>query len=324
MTVALPHPPIAVDEVSSIDEDTFRRDYLARHRPLIVRQAVAHWPAMDWSDDNLRTKLAGHPLRVDVTPHDPHDQLDLNRTWQETMSVSELLLRFSRPDVHHYVHDLNLPPQLHSDLDTHALSTVFPVPRRMTWWWGGDGQISWLHYDDNENFMCQFAGEKEFLLFDVVDFSAMYPRGEHEYRSAIDLEHDHTHDYPEFVRATPYIARIGPGDLLYVPCYWWHRVTSRGERNLAVSYIIHETMAQRVRVAGRLIDAGVLPIDEDDRKALLAIVANRERPARQNAQLRAYHRDYVAHHGRSYYPHSIFHRLIEESLMDILRGHAAY
>ena len=65
-----------------------------------------------------------------------------------------------------------------------------------------------------------------------------------------------------------WLISLEAGDLLYVPCYWWHRVYSYG-RNLAVSYIINETMEQRVRVAahrGRITErhgldhrAGALP-----------------------------------------------------------------
>lgn len=278
---------------------------------------------MQWDDGRLSELLAGYPLQVDVVPHDARGQLQLDGAWQEKMSVSALLQRFQEPDSHHYyVHDLNLPPPLYPDVGGHPLLSVLPMPRRKTWWWGVDGQVSLLHYDDNENLMCQLSGSKHFLLFDVTDLPYLYARPD-DYRSAIDLARGDLEEFPLFDMATPYTATIEAGDLLYVPCYWWHRVTSRG-RHMAVSHIINETMEQRVRVAGRLIEAGCLDISEADRNALLSIVASDERASRRNARLRAYHREYRDTHDRSYYPHVIFHRIIEESLAQILRGHAAY
>ena len=79
-----------------------------------------------------------------------------------------------------------------------------------------------LHYDDNENIMCQFDGEKVFLLFDVTDFDFMYPRSKADFRSVVGQNGDFSPslaDYPLLARATPYIARIGRGDMLYLPCY---------------------------------------------------------------------------------------------------------
>ncbi len=316
-------PPLPVDEVERIDPDRFRAEYVERHRPLIVRGAAAEWPAMQWTDARLRETLGAMPLRVDVVPHDAEGRLLLDATEQISMTAAELVERFAdTPDAHHYVHDLNLPPPLYPDIGDHGLSAVFPVLRRHTLWWGQDGQVSTLHYDDNENLMCQIAGSKTFLLFDVCDLPAMYARPG-DFRSDVDLARPDPDAFPRLADATPYVARIEAGDMLYVPCYWWHHVTSYG-RNIAVSHIINETMAQRVRVTGRLVEAGALPVDDATRDALLEIVRADERPGRRNRRLKAFHRDYVAEHGRSYYPHVIFERLVEESLVDILRGHAAY
>ena len=319
--------PLLVDEVDvdhgGIAVDVFRRDYLAAHRPLIVRGAVRHWNAMNWDNDYLRHVVGGHPTKVDVIPHDADGRLDLANTSQQTMRLSDLIDRLDAPDQHYYVLDQNLPPILNRDLGSHLLSSVFPVDRRRTFWWGRDGQTSLLHYDDNENFICQFDGEKQFLLFDVIELDRLYPQGQTEYTSASERASSTADQFPRFAKATPHVARIGPGDLLYVPCYWWHRVTSFG-RNIAVSYIIDETMEQRVRVTGRLMEAGIIEVPAEDRDALMAIVTSDQKPSRRNTALRAYHRAYVKEHGQSYYPHHIFHRLIEESLADILRGHAAY
>lgn len=319
----LSREPIPVDETETIDPEQFVLEYVERHRPLILRGAIADWPAMGWDDRRLRELLAAYPLRVDIVPHDEEGRLLLSAATREDMGVDAFIdaLRVGG-DAHHYIHDLNLPLPLHPDVPSHPLSSTLPTPRRLTWWWGRDQQLSGLHYDDNENFMCQLRGHKEFLLFDAADFAKLYALPG-DFSSAIDLERSRPEDFPGFVDAQPYFARIGPGDLLYVPCYWWHRVRSTGE-HMAISHIINETMAQRVRVAGRLIEADNLDIDAAHRQALLEIVALDARPGRRNAQLKAYHRDYLAEHGRSYYPHQIFHRLIEESLAQILRGHASY
>ena len=46
--------------------------------------------------------------------------------------------------------------------------------------------------------------------------------------------------HPAFADATPTVCEVGPGDVLYVPSYWWHEVLSRPDPqdgwNLAVNW----------------------------------------------------------------------------------------
>lgn len=79
-----------------------------------------------------------------------------------------------------------------------------------------------------------------------------------------------------------------------------------------------------MHVAGRLIGAGILPVSDAIREMLLAIVNANEKASHRIARLKAYHKEHVEKTGESYYPHDIFKRLIEESLFDIIRGHATY
>ncbi|MDE1462000.1 cupin-like domain-containing protein [Spartinivicinus poritis] len=316
--------PIAIDEVTDIQPAAFKSQYVDGHRPLIIRGGVSHWPAMQWNSNEYLLKIAGDQrVKVDVFPLSKQGKILLESGSEEVMSIKDFTMKFFQEDCYHYISDQNLPPPLYQDLNEHCVSSVFPVERRRTFWWGKNGQKSFLHYDDNENFMCQFDGEKAFLLFDITDFDYLYPKDETEYRSLADLEQHDSNQFPLLAKATPYVARISPGDVLYVPCYWWHQVKSFG-RNIAVSYIINESMEQRVRVTGKLIEAGALPVSDSIRDDLLNIIGLDETPSRRNALLKKYHREYQQQQGKSYYPHSIFHRLIEENLLDILYGHATY
>ncbi|MCX4028548.1 cupin-like domain-containing protein [Endozoicomonas sp. SM1973] len=316
--------PIAVDEVNDILPAEFKSCYVDRHRPLIIRGGVKHWSAMQWSSDEYLLKIAGDQrVKVDVFPLSEQGEILLESGNEAVMSIKDFTIKFFQETHGYYILDQNLPPPLYQDLNEHCVSSVFPVERRRTFWWGKSGQRSFLHYDDNENLMCQFDGEKEFLLFDITDFNYLYPKDTIDYRSLVNLEQYELSQFPYLAKATPYVARIRAGDILYVPCYWWHQVKSYG-RNIAVSYIINESMEQRVRVTGRLIEAGILPVSDSIRDDLLNIIALDETPSRRNALLKKYHREYQQQQGKSYYPHSLFHRLIEENLFDILYGHATY
>jgi replication-associated recombination protein RarA len=51
-------PQAAVDERNGIDPATFFANYYSRNRPLVLRQALRHWPALyKWSRDNSPTTM---------------------------------------------------------------------------------------------------------------------------------------------------------------------------------------------------------------------------------------------------------------------------
>ncbi|NER88924.1 MULTISPECIES: cupin-like domain-containing protein [unclassified Moorena] len=315
--------PIPVAEVKTIDNETFANEYVAKHRPVIIRQGIQHWQAMQWEDDYLKKVVGEQPVKVYIFSYYQEGKVNLKDSLQEKMSVADFIERYKSIDKNYYISDQNLFPVLHQDLGTHPVLETFPISRRRTLFWGNGGQKSHLHYDDNENIMCQCDGEKEFLLFDITDFKYLYPATPEQFISAIDLDRLDSGQFPLLNHATPYVARIKKGDILYVPCYWWHRVTSFG-RNIAVSYIINETMAQRLNVVEKLVDCDTLPVDESVKNDLLAIIRSEEKASKRNAQLKKYHRKYLKEQGTSYYFHQIFRRLIEESLFDILYGHSTY
>lgn len=317
-------PPIPVTEVTSIDAESFRRDFVEAHKPLIVRGALRDWDAMNWTDEYLEGAVGEQKVKVDIFPYSEQGRVLIPQAQRVEMMFRDFLGCYQNEAANHYVADINLFPRLHMDLGQHPVFEVFPIHRRKTFFMGNGKQESALHYDDNENIMCMASGEKEFLLYDTSDFVYMYAQDEEkDFCSDLDPVSPQFDKYPEFVHAQQYHARVGAGDLLYVPCYWWHKVNSHG-RSVGVSYIINETIAQALVAIEKLIRHNALPVEESVRADLLAICHSDLKASKRKAKLKRYHRDYVKSGKESYYPHPIFERLIEESLFEILRGHASF
>ncbi len=313
-------PPEPVDEVEAISADAFRADYVEAHRPVIVRGAMRGTPAMAWSDAALAERLRGLRFTVDVMPPGADGRPDLHRARSVEMDVDRFIEALDDAGRYPYILNQPLPARLRPDLPTPGWSACLP-PGEMTLWWGRDGQRSSLHLDDNENLMYQCAGYKEFVLFDITDIEHVYPQpDEPGDTSTADLDRLDADRHGLLSRATPYLARIGPGDVLYVPCYWWHQVWSYG-RNLAVSCLITESRAQRIRVARRLLDAGALttPDAAGEIEALRAILCADAPPLIQLKRLRRHHAQYRRAQGRSYYRHAIAERLIDTPQSHIIR-----
>jgi len=94
---------------------------------------------------------------------------------------------------------------------------------------GVRGVITPAHFDEQENLFAQVYGRKRFVLFSPSEYECMYPYPVHhpnDRQSQVNVHNPDLKVFPNFAFATPYEAIIGPGDVLYVPSYWWHHVIS--------------------------------------------------------------------------------------------------
>lgn len=107
----------------------------------------------------------------------------------------------------------------------------------MQLWVGTRGNITPLHYDRNHGLLVQILGEKSVILFSHEDSRALYPFPSHSPKShlsrinfrKVEDEAELLHFFPKFSRAQPYSCVISPGDILYIPPFWWHDVTSQDD-----------------------------------------------------------------------------------------------
>src|SRR5262249_5284586 len=72
------------------------------------------------------------------------------------------------------------------------------------------------------------VGTKTFLLFEPNQHPNLYPKFLHQgmWASPIIPEAPDFDKYPDFARAEGYECHLRPGDILFVPRFWWHCATA--------------------------------------------------------------------------------------------------
>ena len=96
-------------------------------------------------------------------------------------------------------------------------------------WFGSAGNVTPLHYDPLNNFFLQLHGRKRFTLFSPRFFDELYPfpiDARFSHISHVDAERPDLDKHPRFVEAQRHEVALGPGDLLFLPAFWWHHVRS--------------------------------------------------------------------------------------------------
>ncbi|RZF44179.1 hypothetical protein LSTR_LSTR003819 [Laodelphax striatellus] len=89
---------------------------------------------------------------------------------------------------------------------------------------GSLGMQMWTHYDVMDNFLIQVQGEKRVTLFSPSDASFLYLDGDKS--EIVDIDNPDLNKYPNFVKATRYDCLLRPGDVLFIPAFWFHTTQS--------------------------------------------------------------------------------------------------
>jgi ribosomal protein L16 Arg81 hydroxylase len=78
-----------------------------------------------------------------------------------------------------------------------------------------------------DNLLAQIQGRKRITLFSPTQAARLYPfpvSSRHPHMSAVDVDGPDLERFPEFRKAASMECVVGPGDLLFVPAFWWHHV----------------------------------------------------------------------------------------------------
>ncbi|RZF37054.1 hypothetical protein LSTR_LSTR012397 [Laodelphax striatellus] len=90
-----------------------------------------------------------------------------------------------------------------------------------------EGNVTPCHYDEQENLFAQIRGYKRCILFSPDQFECLYPYPvyhPHDRQSQVDFDRPDFTRFPNLKNLRGCEAVVGPGDVLYIPNYWWHHI----------------------------------------------------------------------------------------------------
>lgn len=205
------------------------KEYFEADRPVVIRNCASHWPAVKkWcSPQYLCTYYGNRTVPVEWTSSGSGQMMEKFCTLSY---VLEEMLR--KPDEGNAAVYLAQHP-LFDYIQTLAEDIEHPgymeiVGKRQAdltnVWMGTAGSGSKLHFDSADNILVQVVGEKQVVLISPDQGNLLYRKSPSDNISPIDVELPDPDKYPLFGDVKGTIARLGPGDALYIPATHWHWV----------------------------------------------------------------------------------------------------
>ena len=246
-------------DAEKISVSMFLNTYLETATPVILTNAMTHWPALQkWRDLNYFKKLAAERLvPVETYAKEDSTQTYLTKSWErEVLPLSEFIDKYlseaSSPSdncaylaqyqlfdqIPTLLNDIEIPKycSARTQMDNEAPDNSECSPPALplvSAWFGPKATVSPLHNDPYHNLLAQVVGCKYLRLYDICETDKLYPRsGPMCNNSHIDLDSvlqtqtAGNEKFPQFFSARFCYCVLQPGEMLYIPRHFWHYVRS--------------------------------------------------------------------------------------------------
>lgn len=258
-----------VEQIEGFNADNIPDEIFCSDKPVLIKQAVRDWPlvkagmqSVASAIDILRQHYSGHPAPVYFADAETKGYLAYNQDVSalnfksqkaDLAVVLNELLEFSEipnPPVRYIpsniadvffpglraAHEINFNKQCFVNAPLSNANLLYGI-------WIGNRTTAPCHYDAQSNMACCVAGQRRFTLFPPEQIHNLYP-GPLDLTpggpaiSMVDFRNPDFDRYPRFAEAVKagLVAEMEPGDVLYIPCMWWHHVESLAPFNILIQY----------------------------------------------------------------------------------------
>jgi hypothetical protein len=208
------------------------RALLAAGEPAVLTGAMADWPAFTkWTFDFLRDTVGERRVSVSTAGYGAHPAAGGKSSLvMETSRLLDWMTASDAAPAWYYMQPAPLRavyPELAGDVRVpHRLAGGRETSLAV--WFTRTGSISRLHYDTAQTFLHQVRGKKRCLLFSPDQGRRLYPRplaSLTPHMSDVDVDAPDYARHPRLQRARAVEHTLLPGEILFIPLYWWHQVT---------------------------------------------------------------------------------------------------
>lgn len=220
----------------------FHERHVLANEPAIIVGVPAHHPLriFRFSPEYLRESLGDREFPVLLSPT---GFLSYERDTQVMKFNDFVKLTFLEkdPSSNYYFKNSTkaLPPGLDDSEEISGLASFFTKSVIKNLWISRGSITVGLHFDAAENLNIQLQGRKRFMLYPPGTAGyypcPMFSQTAHISRVFREGPQLDSKRFPAFDPSKGREVILEQGEILYLPAYWWHQVTSLGDVNININ-----------------------------------------------------------------------------------------
>jgi hypothetical protein len=223
--------PLTEIDASELGYDTFWKDFVCTHTPVIIRGGVKHWPAFNlWGEKGYLESRCKNETTDVVRGFNSIPQASTSR--KKLVECLSELHNLNCDDVYS-IQSLIVPDEWEKDLETYSFLSKFFLKK--TLWYPKkrlfiykNTSTEWHYHPADETITSQLVGEKRVSLFRLTQENwELY----NPYISTNVHHMPHGKSFfPEESNLVKFEGILEEGDSLYIPTFWWHGIDSINDK----------------------------------------------------------------------------------------------
>lgn len=225
----------SIPRLSCLSKEQFINEYQLSGKPVIISRLPSDWgPFGTWTPASLSQRLKDKQVQVataqaGIFHYDPTQGRGFHLTHQTFQeAVKEICTPAGNTGVYIMQQSIQQSfPELVDDIVPPEI--LGNEQSAIQFWFGSAKNLTPLHHDPLNNFFLQIYGRKRFTLYDRCFFEELYPfpmDAEFSHISHVNPDELDIEKYPRVRHAMRYDLILEPGELLFLPAFWWHQVRS--------------------------------------------------------------------------------------------------
>jgi ribosomal protein L16 Arg81 hydroxylase len=210
-----------IERRSGLTPEEFRRRYFDKNQPVVLEGIAEDWKER-WTPELLKERFGDQPILCETKDFYVHDKKQMKMPLR---SVIDSMLSSSQEYRVRTASFLTQVDELQAEFKQHKQFESF-LPEgqiRRSFWLAPSGNSTALHHDANyENLNVQVYGRKRFIIMPPGNYKHLYSHFFSE--SPIDPREPDLSRFPRFAGIEACETTLNPGDILYLPQFWWHFV----------------------------------------------------------------------------------------------------
>jgi lysine-specific demethylase 8 len=214
-----------IEQRADLKAEEFIAEYVRKNRPVILKNGAPYWRER-WTPIWLKERFGNREVVAETDEKYLHEKakkrIPLADLVDMVLSGSRELRLFS-------MSFLSQVPELLNEFQEHnQFESYLPGAdsAQRVFWILPNGNTTVLHHDTFfDNLNVQIYGRKQFILMPPSAYKSLYV---HLFSESPLDPREISPEYPRFVGADLWEGIVEPGDMIFVPQFWWHFVISIG------------------------------------------------------------------------------------------------
>ncbi|MBL6449612.1 cupin-like domain-containing protein [Fulvivirga sp. 29W222] len=230
-------------DAESLSPEEFKRNWVDKNRPCIIRGAVKHWPAVDkWKSKEYWQSVTSSDYHIDINPNRNYNKRERQVEHTKRVPFREAMeMLFTSSDDHVWsipsevISENSAYPKLLDDMKGFKFlpdpekPRGFPACRFFLY---KNASTGWHYHDCDETLMCQVNGDK-----DVALISADLPKADYVTNFLNDERYTYGEKLDPNLKFESFVVSVKEGDALYIPINWFHAVVpTQSDVGVTIAY----------------------------------------------------------------------------------------